>query len=265
MLFQALFGLLLGGEDRPFKRCRLEQSKSLRAPSKEAHFPCSTAKWNHVFSGLHANCWSGGSECSPPLLYETSYCEKTGLLSTLDSNLETLKRGLIYQSAQQMSELAGIHVYLCFLPFLGSWWRSWSVRKQTRPLGPGGRPSAPPLLPCGEPEGSHGSSKAYLRLQVPIINHKIKSKEVVWRFWTRERRWMWTALRMFEKQTGTLIKRRRSLEKHVERGNKKTTQSTGGRLNNKMPMCGRADRNQCFYQHRGWNMQVWLIWNGGDR
>lgn len=131
------------------------------------------AKWNHVCSEwwLHANCWSGGSKCSPPcftniLLWENREAEHTGF------SLQTFKNSLIYRSTQQMSKLARKHLrdvgqlYVCFLPFLGSWWRSWSGHRRTLRLEPGGRPLAPPLLPCGKPEGSDGLSKAYLTLQM---------------------------------------------------------------------------------------------------
>lgn len=40
----------------------------------------------------------------------------------------------------------------------------------------------------------------------------------------------------------------------MEKGNKETAQSGEGWHKNKIQMCGRADRNQCFNQHRARNM-----------
>ena len=118
MLFQALFGLLLGGESSPFKRCRLERLKSLRAPSKEAHFPCSTAKWNHVFSELHANCWSGGSECSPPLLYKHLTVRKQGCWAHW---IQTLRRSNTAWSIRARSRCQNWLEYMFICVFYRFW------------------------------------------------------------------------------------------------------------------------------------------------
>lgn len=123
-----------------------------------------------------------GARCTAHPASQTSYCEKTGPLRTLDStfkHLITAWSTRIHTDAQLgKHNVKDTKLYLCFnvsfLPFLGSWWRSWSDHRRTLHLRPGGRSSVPLLLLCGKPEESKRSSKNIFnisRFKVVIKKH----------------------------------------------------------------------------------------------
>lgn len=117
----------------------------------------------------HANCWSGGYT----LLYKHLTVRRRGCWGQWMQ--PSARANIVHNISQNWQSDVGL-LYLHFIPFLGSWWRSWSGRRRTRLSGPWGRQSASRLLPYGEPEGSHGSSKTYLTFQVAINLYRSRTK-----------------------------------------------------------------------------------------
>lgn len=208
VLLQALFHLFLGGE-------KVHSNTAGFRIWRVFHFPCYTGKWNHVFF-WSADCMliaevgrgRGIAMCSPPFVTNVS---------------PSSKRRRKVKARQKID-----FCLIWSVPFLGSGWRSWNVRRRTHLLEPGGRSSAPPLLPYGEPEGGH-------------VCHPL----LTWHF-------NWPEVTQRQKST---------------RDDPSMNEPDGAlrKQRNKIVTCDRADRIGAFPSTQGETRQVWAAMNTGER